>query len=119
MGSIDASGNYTASASIAALQTVTVTATSQADTTRSSSAAVTLSPPQCAPGPHGYGRVITIDHTEVANTDQIDFPVLISGTYRVLATVANGGHVQDSNGYDIILTSDPVGQNLLDFEIDS
>ncbi|MCC6323730.1 hypothetical protein IT400_02970, partial [Candidatus Nomurabacteria bacterium] len=53
-----------------------------------------------------YKRTITINHTEVINTDQTDFPILISGTYSYLKTVANGGNVQNANGYDIGFYSD-------------
>src|SRR6185437_4627639 len=53
------------------------------------------------------------------NTDQTDFPVLISGNYSFLATTAHGGKVQNANGYDIIFTSDAAGTTPLDFEIDS
>lgn len=49
----------------------------------------------------GYSRTITVDHTKVPNTDQSNFPVLVSGTYTYLETVGNGGKVQDSNGYDV------------------
>jgi RHS repeat-associated protein len=66
-----------------------------------------------------YKRPITIDHTKVHNTDQTDFPVLISGTYPFLATTANGGRVLNANGYDIVFTSDAAGQNLLDYEVDT
>jgi RHS repeat-associated protein len=66
-----------------------------------------------------YSQTITLSHAQVPNTDQTNFPVLISGTYPYLATVANGGQVQNSNGYDIIFTSDAAGQNQLDHEIDS
>ena len=45
VGSIDQTGNYTAPAMIGTEQTVTVTATSQADTTKSASATITLFPP--------------------------------------------------------------------------
>jgi len=69
--------------------------------------------------PASYARAITIDHRQVANTDQTDFPVLISGTFPYLATAANGGHVQNASGYDIEFTSDAAGQNKLDHEIDS
>src|SRR3989338_568005 len=48
-----------------------------------------------------YSRSITIDRTKVPNTDQTDFPVLVSGTYSYLATVANGGKVQNASGYDV------------------
>jgi RHS repeat-associated protein len=67
----------------------------------------------------GYFRPVVIDHTQVPNTDQSSFPVLISGTYNFLATVANGGKVQNAKGYDIILTSDNAGAVKLDHEIES
>lgn len=54
----------------------------------------------------GFRRSITIDHLQVPNTDQTSFPVLVSGTYAYLATVANGGKVQNATGYDVIFTSD-------------
>jgi hypothetical protein len=68
---------------------------------------------------YSYGRAITIAHGQVANSDQANFPVLISGTYSYLANVANGGHVQSANGYDIIFTSDAAGQNRLNWEVES
>jgi hypothetical protein len=55
----------------------------------------------------------------VPNTDQANFPVLISGTYSYLATAANGGQIQNSSGYDIMFSSDAAGHNKLDYEIDS
>src|SRR6266481_2731264 len=68
---------------------------------------------------YAFRRTITIDHTKVANTDQTNFPVLVSGTYSYMATVANGGSVTSSNGFDIIFTSDAGGSNALAFEQDS
>jgi YD repeat-containing protein len=68
---------------------------------------------------YSYRRAVIIDHTKVPNTDQSNFPVLISGAYSYLATVANGGRVQNANGYDILLTSDAAGSNKLDHEIES
>src|SRR6266513_1509414 len=56
-------------------------------------------------------RAITIDHTKVPNTDQANFPVLISGTYAYLATTANGD--------DILFASDANGVNPLPFEQES
>jgi len=67
----------------------------------------------------GYQRSITIAHSQVPNTDQTNFPVLIQGIYSYLATAANGGHVQNANGYDIIFTSDSAGTNLLNWEAES
>lgn len=65
---------------------------------------------------YAYRRTITIDHSKVPNTDQSNFPVLISGTYAYLATTSNGGNVASANGYDIIFTSDSAGSSLLNFE---
>lgn len=48
-----------------------------------------------------YSRTITLDHTQVPNTDQSNFPVLLRGTYSYLATEANGGSVKSASGYDI------------------
>src|SRR3984893_19097942 len=66
-----------------------------------------------------YRRAITIDHTKIPNTDQTNFPLLISGTYPYLATTANSGAVQNANGYDIIFTSDAAGTSTLPFEQES
>jgi len=66
-----------------------------------------------------HRRAITIDHTKVPHSDQPNFPVLVSGVYSYLATAANGGQVQNANGYDIIFTSDYAGTSKLDHEIDS
>jgi len=66
-----------------------------------------------------YRQTIVLSHAKVPNTDQIDFPVLISGVYPYLANVSNGGLVQSANGYDIVFSSDPEGASRLDHEIDS
>jgi RHS repeat-associated protein len=68
---------------------------------------------------YSYFRAITIDHTKVPNTDQTNFPVLISGTYSYLATTANGGNVSSATGYDIIFSPDAAGSSILDFEQES
>lgn len=50
----------------------------------------------------GFERSITVDHTKVPNTDQTNYPVEVaSTTYSFLATVANGGKVQNAQGFDI------------------
>ena len=64
-------------------------------------------------------RAITISHTKVPNTDQTNFPVLISlpaNTYADLKTTANGGSVTSANGYDIVFTSDAGGTIPLAYE---
>ena len=68
------------------------------------------------PNGYTYSGTITLQHTQVANSDQANFPVLISGTYPDLATTANGGRVTNANGYDVIFTSDANGANKLNFE---
>src|ERR1700747_1327387 len=68
---------------------------------------------------YSYSRAITIDHTKVPNTDQTNFPVLISNTYSYLATTANGGNVTNANGYDITFTSDAAGTSPLAYEQES
>ena len=72
-------------------------------------------------GSNGYSfnRAITISHAQVPNTDQTNFPLLVSGTYSYLATTANSGNVTSANGYDIIFTSDAAGTNALAFEQES
>jgi uncharacterized Zn-binding protein involved in type VI secretion len=68
---------------------------------------------------YGFQRSIIIDHTKVPNTDQNNFPVLISGTYAYLATTTNGGNVQNANGYDVIFTSDSGCATKLNHEVET
>ena len=67
---------------------------------------------------YGYRRVLTINHTQVPNTDQTNFPYLFNTTDPLLATTAYNGHVASPNGYDIIFTSDAAGQNILNYEME-
>jgi hypothetical protein len=67
-------------------------------------------------GGSGFHRSITIDHTQVGASDLTDFPLLVAGTFSYLATVANGGNVQNSSGFDVIFTSDSAGLTTLAFE---
>jgi fibronectin type 3 domain-containing protein len=66
-----------------------------------------------------YRRSLTVDHTQVPNSDQSDFPVLVRLTNPSLRTVANGGKVQNANGYDIAFYSDQQGATPLVWELDS
>ena len=65
-----------------------------------------------------YRQTVVLGHANVPNTDQTDFPVLISGVYSFLASTNNGGFVQNANGYDIVFSPDPEGATQLDHEID-
>jgi RHS repeat-associated protein len=117
-GTIGATGFYTAPATVTSPQTIAITAISQANTAQLASAMITLSPPPCAASGYSYQRSIVIDHTKVPNTDQADFPFLFNTTDPVLKTTANGGHVTNSNGYDIIFSTDPGGLTKLDHELE-
>jgi RHS repeat-associated protein len=117
IGILTQTGLYTAPDSVASNQVLTVTATSAADQAKSASATLILASP--SPGGYLYHRTLTIDHTKIPNTDQANFPVLISGTYGFLANIANGGNVRSPNGFDIAfsLGCDPTAK--LDHEIES
>ena len=67
---------------------------------------------------YNYSRSITIADGQVPST-QTNFPVLFNSTDPLLKTTANGGHVTNANGYDIIFTSDAAGAQPLPFEIES
>lgn len=117
-GSISSSGLYTSQTGLTTQQTVTVTATSVADTTKTTSAVVTVDPLACASNGYKYWRAIVIDHTKVSGTDQTDFPLLFNTTDPMFATTANGGHVTNANGDDIIFSTDPNGATKLDFQLE-
>lgn len=61
----------------------------------------------------GFSRSITFDQPA---SDLSNFPVLFTGTYTYLKTVANGGKVENANGYDITFYSDSGLTSPLDFE---
>ncbi|MEX2596453.1 MAG: DUF2341 domain-containing protein [Salibacteraceae bacterium] len=68
----------------------------------------------------GYKKVITIDETEVeGSSTHTNFPVLISLTDNDLRTVANGGNVENANGWDIVFTDNnlvPLDQDIESFD---
>jgi len=63
-----------------------------------------------------YCSPVVIDYTKVPNTNQSNFPVLFSVTDARFKSVANGGHVNNGNGYDLIPYSDSTCATRLDFE---
>lgn len=66
-----------------------------------------------------YYRSLTVDHTKVPNTDQTNFPVLVSITTQTyIKTAANGGHVQNTSGYDIGFYSDSALSTKLNWEVE-
>lgn len=81
-------------------------------------AAFTYVSAQSASG-FSYYKTITIDHTKVSGSSNLtDFPVLISVTDNALRTTANGGRLQNANGWDILFTNS-TGSTDLNFQIES
>ncbi len=67
---------------------------------------------------YSFLRSVTVHKEKVAGT-VTSFPVLINSTLGYLRTVANGGDVQNVNGYDIIFISDASDESsLLNWEIE-
>ncbi len=64
-----------------------------------------------------YKRILYTDYTQAGTADSSNFPVLISLSDSSLKTIANGGHVANSNGYDILLYSDSAYSVLMNWEI--
>ena len=70
-------------------------------------------------GSYDYWRSITVDNTKVSGSgSHTDFPMLVSLTEDYLKSTANGGKVENADGYDIIFTSDDAGENQLSHEIE-
>lgn len=67
---------------------------------------IPLIPIHAAGNGYSFSRTVTIDHTKIGSVDITNEPVFINGTLSYLATVANGGKVQNSSGFDVIFTSD-------------
>lgn len=65
-----------------------------------------------------YKRSITIDHTKCGSSNSSNFPVLVSFTDATFKVVGSGGHVQNSNGYDICFYSDSALTSALFWEIE-
>jgi hypothetical protein len=77
-----------------------------------------LAAPALAAG-YLYRKQITVDNTKVAGTtDLLNFPLLVSLTDPDLRTTANGGKVENPNGYDIIFRAADTVTNL-DHEVES
>ncbi len=79
---------------------------------------------------YSYQRSITVNASQVNNNtgSLTQFPVLVCGnassnacniSVANMATVAHGGHVQNSSGYDIIFTTDSGCSNKLNWEMEN
>ncbi len=65
---------------------------------------------------YSWCQPITIRHAMVPNTNQPNYVLTVNDTDPKLATMANGGYVRNSNGYDIVFSSDAYGVNLLSWD---
>ncbi len=79
VGQLSTAGAYTAPASIATVQTVAITATSLADTTKSATAIVSLQPPP-APPAASMRVVITPAFPSVTTPNALQFSATVSGS---------------------------------------
>jgi hypothetical protein len=67
--------------------------------------------------PFSFKRSITVQGSQVPES-LANFPMLFSGTYTYLCTLANGGQVQSASGFDIVFYLDEALTVKLDHEID-
>ena len=72
---------------------------------------------QAQPSGYSYYKTVTVNAAQVSGT-QTNFPVLVSFSDSNLRSVANGGNVQSSSGYDIVFTNFD-GSSTLDHQIES
>jgi hypothetical protein len=105
-------GTYSATASITTIP---------AATGQPNSAPVNPTPGAPAPDPNSpfqFARALTIAHSAVGASDLTNFPVVVSVSDPNLIPAFLGGHVHNPAGFDIVLSSDPAGQNLLNWEVE-
>ena len=107
--------DYTPNPGFFGVETFTYTITNTSGICGQATVTVTIT----APFLTGYDcrKSITIDASRVSgSSDLTDFPMLVSFTDTDLATVANGGDVTNSSGFDIVFTESD-GTTQLDHEI--
>ena len=66
---------------------------------------------------YDFRKRMEVDNTQVSgSTNFTDFPILVDFTDPDLRTTANGGSVENANGYDIVFT-DSDGSTLLNHQL--
>lgn len=65
-----------------------------------------------------YRRLLSVDFTKCGTSTKQNFPVLVNISDATLKTVANGGHVQNSSGFDITFWQNPDQSSPLFWEMD-
>lgn len=74
-----------------------------------------------------FYRTITVAHGQVSSSSQTQFPILVCGngsgvcnaSVSGLNQTGAGAHVQNSNGYDVIFTTDQACTNKLTWEMET
>lgn len=66
----------------------------------------------------GFYRSLTVDHTKVPS-NQTDFTVLVSFSHADIRTVGDGGHVQNSSGFDLRPYAESALSTTLSFKLES
>ena len=65
-----------------------------------------------------YIRTITIQASQCGSASSSNFPVLVLLSGQQFKSAANGGHVHNSNGYDVLFWSNAAATSALTWEID-
>lgn len=65
-----------------------------------------------------YKASVTISHTLCGSSDSSNFPILVKISGTPFKSAANGGVVQNANGYDVTFWSDAALSSALTWEID-
>jgi biopolymer transport protein ExbB len=73
----------------------------------------------CSALGYAHYRVITVAAQTGLTGNLSNFPMLVSGTYSYLATVANGGLVQNASGYDVAFYTDNTCTTKLNWEVET
>lgn len=73
-------------------------------------------PAECQPAGYSQSATLTINHTQVPNTDQVHFPLLVAAQANSMKGTVWGGQMQSPNAYDIVFSSDAAGTMLLPYE---
>lgn len=64
-----------------------------------------------------FFRTVAIDHTQAGSSDTANWTCLVFFSDATLKTTANGGHVNNANGYDIVFSSTDDGSSLLTWDL--
>jgi hypothetical protein len=114
IASVNSAGLVTGVAPGTAIITASTGGVSAADTITVQRPTVTTT------GGYRRSKQLTIDHMQVGGSDLAGFTVLVKVTDPEFATAANGGYIQNTNGFtpsDFVFSATQDGRSVLDFKI--